>query len=118
MNGEQVKQVQDALEELDEDLYWRLHSLSKALESSGVIDERIHTDAYATILDTMTFVRVHRETQELVGFQERQRGLHGFSKWYECPKDVIVPKELEQEINGVVFQWRPLYARPITTKEN
>ena len=111
MSEEQVKQVQDALEELDEDLYWRLHSLSKILESSGVIDERRHTDAYATILDAMIFVRIHSETQKPVAFQERQKGLEGFSSWYECPKDVVVPKDLEQEINGVLFQYRLLYTK-------
>ena len=40
-----------------EELYWRLHSLSKILEGSGVIDESQHPDAYATILDAMAFVR-------------------------------------------------------------
>ena len=42
-----------------EDLYWRLHSLSKALEGSGLIDESQHPDAYSTILDAMAFVRGH-----------------------------------------------------------
>lgn len=40
-----------------EDLYWRLHSLSKALEGSGRIDEDDYPDAYATVLDAMNFVR-------------------------------------------------------------
>lgn len=40
-----------------DDLYWRLHSLSKILEGSGFIDESQHPDAYATILDAMAFVR-------------------------------------------------------------
>lgn len=40
-----------------EDLYWRLHGLSKILEGSGFIDESQHPDAYATILDAMDFVR-------------------------------------------------------------
>lgn len=40
-----------------EDLYWRLHGLSKILEGSGFIDESKHPDAYATILDAMAFVR-------------------------------------------------------------
>ena len=40
-----------------DDLYWRLHSLSKILESGGFIDESQHPDAYATILDAMAFVR-------------------------------------------------------------
>ena len=37
----------------EDDLYWRLHSLSTALESSGRIDAHEHPDAYATILDAM-----------------------------------------------------------------
>lgn len=40
---------------LDE-LYTRLHSLSKMLEGSGRIDEHDCPDAYATILDAMSFV--------------------------------------------------------------
>lgn len=39
------------------DLYWRLHSLSKVLESSGRIDEHEQKDAYATILDAMNALR-------------------------------------------------------------
>ena len=44
---------------MSEDLYWRLHGLSKALEGSGLIDESQHPDAYSTILDAMAFVRGH-----------------------------------------------------------
>ena len=44
---------------MSEDLYWRLHSLSKILECSGLIDESQHPDAYSTILDAMSFVRRH-----------------------------------------------------------
>lgn len=40
-----------------DDLYWRLHRLSKILEGSGFVDESQHPDAYATILDAMAFVR-------------------------------------------------------------
>ncbi len=40
-----------------EDLYWRLHGLSKILEGSGFIDESRNPDAYTTILDAMAFVR-------------------------------------------------------------
>ena len=40
-----------------EDLYDRLHSLSKSMESSGRIDEHQHPDAYGTILDAMKYVQ-------------------------------------------------------------
>ena len=40
-----------------EDLYYRLHSLSKSLEGSGRLDEHDNPDAYATVLDAMNFVR-------------------------------------------------------------
>ena len=40
-----------------EELYWRLHGLSKILEGSGFIDESQHPHAYSTILDAMAFVR-------------------------------------------------------------
>ena len=48
---------QPVVRESSEDLYWRLHSLSKILEGSGVIDESQHPDAYSTILDAMAFIR-------------------------------------------------------------
>lgn len=40
----------------DSDLYSRLESLSKVMESSGRIDEHDHPDAYGAILDAMRFV--------------------------------------------------------------
>lgn len=40
-----------------EELYARLDSLSKAMESSGRIDEHEHPDAYGTILDAMKYVQ-------------------------------------------------------------
>ena len=51
--------VNDALSKA-EDLYLRLEFLSKILESSGIIDEREHREAYATILDAMRFIRDER----------------------------------------------------------
>ena len=39
-----------------QDLYARLHTLSKSLESSGRIDEHDNPDAYRTVLDAMIFV--------------------------------------------------------------
>lgn len=41
----------------DEDLYWRLHALSEALESSGRIDEHEHRDAYPALLEAMNALR-------------------------------------------------------------
>lgn len=41
----------------EEDLYWRLHGLSKMLEQSDIIDGMVHRDAYPTILDAMKAVR-------------------------------------------------------------
>ncbi len=38
------------------DLYERLETLSKVLESSGRIDQHEHPDAYGAILDAMRFV--------------------------------------------------------------
>lgn len=46
----------------DVDLYGRLESLSKILESSGRIDEFEHKDAYGTLLDAMTFVQADDNT--------------------------------------------------------
>lgn len=57
-----------------EDLYWRLHSLSKVLESSGRIDESEHRDTYPTILDAMNFVRERiREAEVLRGERDQAR---------------------------------------------
>ena len=39
-----------------EDLYDRLHSLSKSLEGRGRLDEHDNPDAYKTVLDAMNFV--------------------------------------------------------------
>lgn len=44
----------------DSDLYSRLESLSKVMESSGRIDEHEHPDAYGAILDAMRFVAARR----------------------------------------------------------
>jgi hypothetical protein len=41
------------------DLYERLHSMSKSLESSGRLDEHENPDAYATVLDAMRFMRLY-----------------------------------------------------------
>ncbi len=57
-----------------EDLYERLHSLSKVLESSGRIDEGEHRNAYPTILDAMNFVRERiREAEVLRGERDQAR---------------------------------------------
>jgi len=50
-----VQNLLEMNEKLDS-LYDRLESLSKALESSGRIDEHESPDAYATVLDAMNFV--------------------------------------------------------------
>jgi hypothetical protein len=43
------------------DMYTRLASLSKHLESSGRIDQMDHPDAYETILDAMNFVQKFKD---------------------------------------------------------
>lgn len=50
----------EQIAEAIEDLYERLHSLSKVLEFSGRIDEHDHPGAYATVLDAMNFVGARR----------------------------------------------------------
>lgn len=55
-----IKAADDAGECQAEDLYVRLEALSKALESSGRIDEYKDHDAYATLLDAMMFVSARR----------------------------------------------------------
>lgn len=49
-----------------DDLYWRLHSLSKSLESSGRIDEHDNPDAYATVLDAMNAVREQPQAEPVI----------------------------------------------------
>ena len=53
-----------------DDLYWRLHSMSKLLEGSGVIDEHDNPDAYATVLDALNFVRSHGEILKQAKLEE------------------------------------------------
>lgn len=43
--------------DVNDDLYWRLHSLSKSLEGSGRLDVHDNPDAYATVLDAMNWIR-------------------------------------------------------------
>lgn len=59
-----------------EELYWRLHSLSKALESSGRIDAYDYPDAYATVLDAMNALRATdmRAALELIATPQRPDG--------------------------------------------
>ena len=40
-------------EDAVEALYWKVHSLSKCLESDGRIDELDSPDAYVTLLDVL-----------------------------------------------------------------
>ena len=44
----------------DDDLYWRLHAMSKSLEGAGRLDEHDNPDVYVTVLDAMNFVKQHR----------------------------------------------------------
>ena len=53
-----------------DDLYWRIHSMSKSLEGSGMIDEHDNPDAYATVLDAMNFVRNHGEILKQAKLEE------------------------------------------------
>lgn len=72
--GSQVERGVGRLVPERDDLYARLESLSKALESSGRVDEHDYPDAYATVLDAMNFVlRVPTRSQALAqaGFVRR-----------------------------------------------
>lgn len=62
--AEHYARRQIAREGQAEDLHNRLHSLSKAMESSGRIDEHEHPDAYGTILDAMKYVQPEAERPE------------------------------------------------------
>lgn len=57
----------------DDDLYWRLHALSKALESCGRIYSEDYPDAYATVLDAMNALRSPTRSEALAaaGFTRR-----------------------------------------------
>lgn len=46
--------------EAAEDLYAKLHTMSKALESNGIIDEMQDRKAYGAILDAMVLVAKFR----------------------------------------------------------
>ena len=51
-------------EQAAEDLYWKLHSLSKSLESNGIIDERRDRAAYGAILEAMALVAKFRPASQ------------------------------------------------------
>ena len=51
---------------MSETLYWRLHVLSKCLESSGRIDEHDMPDAYSTILDAMNAALAEPEPETVM----------------------------------------------------
>ena len=57
--GAQQRPAELAAAAEDNDLYWRLHAISKSLESCGFFDEHDHPDAYGTVLDAMNFVQQH-----------------------------------------------------------
>ncbi len=61
-----------------EDLYGRLESLSKAMESSGRIDEHEHPDAYGAILDAMKYVQADLNAPEA---QPGAPGFDGADAW-------------------------------------
>ena len=52
--------------EQTEDLYERLHSLSKSLEGSGRIDEHETPEAYGAILDAMAMTRTAQQDEALI----------------------------------------------------
>lgn len=71
--AEKAASKRDAIESAQtdvDDLYWRLHSMSKLLEGSGVIDEHDNPDAYATVLDALNFVRSHGEILKQAKLEE------------------------------------------------
>lgn len=59
-----LRAEKEASEGAAEDLYARLESLSKAMESSGRIDEHEHPDAYGAILDAMKYVQADLSAPE------------------------------------------------------
>ena len=58
--GAQQRPADPAAAEEDDDLYWRLHAMSKSLEGAGRLDEHDNPDVYGTVLDAMNFVKQHR----------------------------------------------------------
>lgn len=72
-NERPVEQPVGRLEPERDDLYWRLHSLSKALENSGRICADDYPDAYATVLDAMNALRSPTRSEALAaaGFTRR-----------------------------------------------
>jgi hypothetical protein len=82
----------------DEDLYERLHSLSKSLEGTGRLDEHENPGTYATVLDAMNFVRSNAAESPqpaLAGGWEVVR-----SVIYDCPA-LKLPQSLVLRMGGV-----------------
>lgn len=106
-----------------DDLYWRLHSLSKSLEGSGRLDEHDNPDAYATVLDAMNAVRAaapvalgdaedaarwrwvasHWKTCSF-RFNKRNGALTGFSMTVDATKTGTGADAIEREIDAARSQ--------------
>lgn len=75
---ERMEAQKQSREGTAEDLYGRLESLSKAMESSGRIDEHEHPDAYGAILDAMKYVQADLNAPET---QPGAPGFDGADAW-------------------------------------
>ena len=75
-----------------EDIYWKLHSISKCLESSGVLYEDQVDGAYGAILDAMHLVRRQSQDAEDAARYRWLRTQH-WSESYLCvvanPKQAV-----------------------------
>lgn len=91
----------EAMKDASEDLYWRLHDLSKRMESNGWIDSHEHPSAYATILDTMKAVREAPSSAV-------------FNNLFEQAKRIAAERDA---CIAVVEKWRAAYPSEDGTKD-
>ena len=111
----------DELDESREDLFWELHSLSKSLESRGLIDQHDQPEAYAAILDAMTLVRQGVAAAPVVlpepvafalewTFDGEERGIRLYDDERHCRLDaesdggVCSPLYTEQQVRALLAQ--------------
>lgn len=111
----------DELDESREDLFWKLHSLSKSLESRGLIDQHDQPEAYAAILDAMKLVRQGAAAAPVVlpepvafalewTFDGEERGIRLYDDERHCRLDaesdggVCSPLYTEQQVRALLAQ--------------
>lgn len=96
---------------MSEDLYWRLHSLSRMLESSGRIDAMEYRDAYPTILDAMNAVRAAEASSDGSRADKLAKARAARLAELEGERDAYLREDSEQPAEPVALNLMAVYAQ-------